>query len=112
MENKEKTKKKNTKFHSEIEERLVNDILKTDLDTAENELDKRIVVQHRDSYTGIDCFNAFSKKVLIHDDNGKRIVINNREEIKKHKKKTAIENSKNVIENTNTVEEDEVEFDD
>lgn len=110
MENKETQKEK--KFHSETEERLVNDITKINLEIASQELDNRIVVQHRDSYTGIDCFNAFSKKVLIHDDNGKRIVINNRDEIKKHKAKTAFERNKQEKKLDNIVSDDDVEFDD
>lgn len=102
------------KYHSESEKRLVEDIISVDLKSAEQELDKRIVVQHCDSYTGIECFNAFTKKVLVRDDNGKRVVINNIEEIKKQKKFNALNERKN---NPSTIQinkndNDDVDFED
>ena len=82
------------KFHSQMEETLVRDIMKIDMDAANKELDKRIIVQHTDRRVNIDCFNAFSKNVLIRDENGKRIIINNHVEIKLHKIKNSIKDNK------------------
>ena len=108
METKEK------KYHSETEKRLVEDIIKVDLNKSKEELDNRIVIQHRDSVTGIDCFNVFSKNVLVRDDNGKRIVINNRDEIKKIKTINNTVNKKEteVIESKTSTDEEDVIFDD
>ncbi|MFW6273048.1 MAG: hypothetical protein ACOC2U_04655 [bacterium] len=78
-----------TKYHSVQEKEWVENIKKIDLKEADKELDKRVVVQYRDQNTNRDYFNAFYKNVLIHDENGNRIMINNHDEIKKQKLKNA-----------------------
>lgn len=87
--NKKKDEEKKGRYHSEIEETLVKDILKVDLKESSEELDKRIVVQHTDRMVNIDCFNAYARKVIIKDENGKRILIDNHDQIKKQQLKNA-----------------------
>lgn len=102
------------KYHSEMEERLVTDLKKVNLDVAKKELDNRIVVQHTSNLNNIECFNALAKNVLIRDENGKRVIIDNHEELKKIQRK----NSKPtdiIVDDTvfEVVEEnDDFEFDD
>ena len=108
---------KKTRYHSEIEETLIKDILKVDLKESAQELDKRVVVQHVDNRTNIECFNATAKNVLIRDENGDRILINNHEEIRKQKLKNAGKLNQPVVENiskdtTITTIDEDVEFDD
>ncbi|MFW6002784.1 MAG: hypothetical protein ACOCQD_05525 [archaeon] len=107
-------KKDKPKYHSEEEQRHVESIKRTNLDETEKELGSRIVVQYRDPMTNIDTFNALSKRVLIHDENGKRIIINNHDEIRKHKIKTAMERKKEEASNIEIIDniEDEIEFED
>jgi len=100
------------KFHSQLEERLVGDILKVNLDTADKELDNRIVIQHTSNLNNMDCFNALAKNVLIRDENGKRVIIDNHAELNKIRR----QNSKPtdiVLNNTvfEVVEESDFEFD-
>lgn len=100
----------NTTFHSKVEEFFVTEIQKVDLKEAEKELDNRIVVQHKDFGTNIPCFNATAKRVLVRDDNGKHIVINNHDEIKKQQLKNKFSENKSEVSNTPTQTQDN--FDD
>lgn len=114
IEKVQKVNKEVSKFHSQVEETLVKDILRVDLSAAAKELDKRIIVQHRDSATNIDCFNAFYKKVLIRDEDGKRIVIDNHDEIRRMKLKNAGKLvMPNISENggVTPISDDDVDFD-
>lgn len=102
------------KFHSDIEKMYVEDILKINLTDAKKEINERVVVQHKDSKTNIPCFNAMAKRVLIRDDNGERLIINNHEEIKKQQLKNAGKLNPKVIINDKSeiIDDDEIEFDD
>lgn len=114
----EKETKKETKFHSEREEALIKDIQRTDLKETDKELSKRVVPQYKDSMVNVDCFNAFAKNVLIRDENGKRIVINNHDQIKLQKLKNAGKLNPVIdhhidSENNEVIDvDDDVEFDD
>ena len=112
VEKKDDKALKKKKYHSEYEKFYVDQILKINLKEAEKELDERIVIQHKDFATNIDCFNAFAKKVLIKNENGERILINNHDEIKKQKLKNAGKLNKEDNEQIIQVNDDELEFDD
>ena len=107
----------NKKYHSKVEKRLVEDILKVNLAEADRELDTRPVFQHKDKITNIDTFNAFSRKVVIRDNNGEQILIDNGVEMRKQKNKNAGKTGQPQIttinlNNSNKYEEDEIIFDD
>jgi len=105
---------KTNKFHSDIEKMYVEDILKINLNDISKEIDDRLVIQHKDSKTNIPCFNATAKRVLIRDDNGERLIINNHEEIKKQQLKNSGKlNAKQISnEKSEVISEDEIEFND
>ena len=114
----EQTQEKNNKnkFHSPVEKFYVDQILKVNLSDAEKELDKRIVVQHKDFSTGIPTFNATARRVLVTDNNGKKIIINNHDEIKKQQRLNArLAENGNIIkisQISDVSDNDVIEFDD
>lgn len=105
-------------YHSTVEKNLVESILKVNLEEVERELDNRIIVQHVDSRTNIEVFNMFSKKVLIKDENGKRVIIDNFDELRRQRLKNVgklnpPEPVKVIVDNSqNSSSSDDFEFDD
>jgi len=108
----DKMNKESNFYHSKNEERLVKDILKIRIEDAEEELSNRIVVQHVDNMTNIPVFNAFSKKVLVCDQNGERVLINNHDEIRRQQMKNSgrLYEVNKQIETVVEESEDEFEF--
>jgi len=105
-------KKKEITYASSIEQMLVEDLIRIDLKESDIELNNRIVVQHRDKIANRDCFNATAKKVLITDENGRRIVINNHDEIRRQQLKNSGKlNVPAITQNAGLITEDEVDFD-
>ncbi len=77
-----------TSTHNRTGQRLLNDVLKFDLEKLKEEDKNRVSVQHINEKTNIPVFNAFDDKVLISDRNGERI-ISNHEEINRVRRENA-----------------------
>ena len=87
-------------YHSVAEKRLTEDITSTPIDIYDKEIKNKIVLQYTELRTNTRTFNAFSKRVLIRDDNGEQIIIDNHSEINKMRKKLSGKTSKNVVINS------------
>ena len=85
--------KNGKEYHSASERRYVEEITSISMPEIQKELNDRIVIQHVDFKTNKPIFNAFNKKVLIRDENGERILIDNHQEIGKMVRK--LSNEKN-----------------
>jgi hypothetical protein len=95
---------------------MLKDLMSVNLDEVDKELNERVTVQHIDPHVKKPVFNAFSKNVAVKDDNGKFIIIDNHDELRRIKLKNAGKLGAKVtnveVAPNATEDDDDIEFDD
>ena len=77
-------------------QKLIKEILSVDLVNVDRQLSTQPIRPHKNFHNGKEIFNVMSRKVLIRDNNGVDIEIDNSDEIQKHKRKYAKEHNRGV----------------